>query len=294
MGAALPSMREANMKMTTAGLFTATVLLVSACGDSRGDQQNADGEGGVVREEILTMNALTMNALTMNALTMNALTMNALTMNALDPSALAAVVDPTATGALARELLKYVVSCAFDDTQTFDFTWTDGSNVVHNESYWGSLALDSKWSKHPLSVTGQEWVSACVLARVNWYGVSVPLSARGSLGGLKKETDSPELATYTREEGAFWGNIFASTPYAYSCNNVPNDSYSQSLLRDCAAGHLDAQNNLVDCGMIHRVGSCATYCSHHNKNTTDYYWKCETVPGGSNNKKDAVVTVFLQ
>ena len=64
------------------------------------------------RDNALTANALTANALTANALSANALSANALSANALTANALTAnaLRDP-----LAREFLKYVVSCALDD-----------------------------------------------------------------------------------------------------------------------------------------------------------------------------------
>jgi hypothetical protein len=285
------------MKKTTTGLFFTVALLLSGCIGSPGSQEIPGGEVGVARSELLTMNALTMNALTMNALTMNALTMNALTMNALtmnalSPSNLGAIQAPSTAGDLSRLLLKYTVSCAFDATQSFDFTWTDGSNVVHHDTYWGSLGLATSWSTSPLTTSSQEWVSACLISRVNWYGVSVPLSARGGANGLSV-TDPAELSTYSMEEGAFWGNLFVVSPYAYSCDNSYNDSYSRSSLRECAAGHVDSGGNLVDCGMIHRLGSCDAYCKSLTNKGVYHKW-CQESTDGAAVQTDAVVTVFLQ
>jgi hypothetical protein len=238
------------------------------------------------------MNALTMNALTMNALTMNALTMTALTMTALSASNLAAIQDPSTAGGSTRLLLEYVVSCALDATQSFSFTWTDESNVVHDETYWGALGLANHWPTKPLSTSNQEWISACVIARVNWYGVSVPLSARGAIGGLRI-TDPVELGSYNLEEGAFWGNLFAESPHAYSCSYEPNDGHSRSSSRDCAAGHINSLGNLVDCGTIHRLGSCATYCDPLTNNGV-FHPRCQDGTGSDAVQTSAVVTVFLQ
>ncbi|MEO5727209.1 MAG: hypothetical protein ABIV93_09445 [Byssovorax sp.] len=228
----------------------------------------------------------------MNALTMNALTMNALTMNALSPSNLAAIQEPSTAGDTTRMLLKYIVSCAFDATQSFGFTWKDGLNLVHEETYWGALALAKSWPTKPLSTSDQEWVSACLIARVNWYGVSVPLSIRGATGGLGV-TDSVELDSYDREEGAFWGNLFAVSPRAYSCNYGPNNSHSRWALRDCAAGHINAHGSLTDCGMIDRLGSCNTHCSPLTSSGVYHPW-CRNSTGPDAVQVSAVVTVFLQ
>ena len=77
------------------GLFAAAAVGAVGCGGEADDVES-------VQSAITTENALTANALTANALTANALTANALTANALR--------DP-----LARELLKYVVSCALEE-----------------------------------------------------------------------------------------------------------------------------------------------------------------------------------
>ena len=257
---------------TTARLLSVTALLLAGCIGSPGSQEDSEGDIGVTGSQLLTMNALTMNA--------------------LSTSNLAAIQEPSTAGDTTRMLLEYMVSCAFDETQSFDFTWTDGSNVVHNETYWGALGLAKSWSTKPISTFNQEWVSACLIARVNWYGVTVPLSARGATGGLRI-TDPVELGSYNREEGAFWGNLFAESPHAYSCSYAPNDSHSRSLSRDCAAGHVDSQGSLVDCGTIHRLGSCATYCDSLT-NSGVFHPRCQDGTGSNAVQTSAVVTVFLQ
>ena len=275
---------------TLTSLFLAALLLVG-CSGAPGSQEDPEGEIGIAASDLVSVNALNMNALNMNALNMNALNMNALNMSSLSPINLAAIQAPTAVGELARQLLKYTVSCALDETQLFSFSWTDAASVVHSETYWGLLGLATKWSTKPLSASGQEWVSACLISRVNWYEAPVTISARGGISGLSV-TGPLELIGYPREEGAFWGNLYEATPYAYSCSNPSNDGHSRALLRDCATGHLDIFGQLTDCGMIHRIGSCASYCNALTR-YDGYYPQCQ-VPFGSNVEPvTAVVTVYL-
>jgi hypothetical protein len=280
---------EVNMTTLKVNLSTAAALLLAGCVGAPENQADRENDVGIARSELLTMNALTMNALTMNALTMNALTMNALTMNALSPSTLSAIQDPSATGNLSRQFLKYTVGCALDATQSFSFSWTDTANVVHSETYWGLLGLSPKWDKHAFKTKDQEWVTACVLSRVNWYGTPVSISARGPTGAL--HTFGPdEIITHPNEEGAFWGNIFAPNPVAYSCDYTPNAAHSRSMQRDCATGHIDASNNPVDCGIIHHLGSCDTYCDPLNSKGT-YIPRCDD---GAGTKSNSVLTIFLE
>ena len=69
----------------------------------------------------------------------------------------------------------------------------------------------------------QRWVSACVLARTNAYGVHVEISMRAPNNAPQAiknalATTSNELATYTLREGAYYGNIFETTPTPVVCS----------------------------------------------------------------------------
>jgi hypothetical protein len=259
-------------------------------------QEEEEGSVGVALSALefinaLNPNALNPNALNPNALNPNALNPNALNPNALSPAALSAIQDPGAAGALSRQLLSYVVGCAFTSSQSFSFSWTDGSGTVHNEVYWGIIGLASDWSTKPLGLTEQQWVSACLASRTNWYGVSVTISSRGTPSALDK-TGTLELTTYTHMEGAFWGNLFTSSPYLNACYDDANRSYARSLSRECAAGHLDSGGAVQQCGMISIRGSCAAYCQQLNTNGM-YYPSCVNNLTGIPESTTRVITVFL-
>ena len=223
-----------------------------------------------------------------NAMNLNAMNLNALTAAALDPAALAQLQDPGSTGDLGRMLLRYTVGCAFDETQSFAFTWYDTLGVRHDEVYWGVLGLATEWATGTIGPGAQRWVSACLASRVNYYGIPVMLSSRGPLAGLKK-VGAGELATYSLLEGAFWGNLFGSSPAAYACSYTANDATSRLLSRVCAAGWIDGSGTVQGCGIIQRVGSCSAVCSAP-KTSAQYYPDC-TPPGGVDNAQ--VVTVYL-
>jgi hypothetical protein len=152
----------------------------------------------------LTFNALTHNALIANALTSNALTSNALTINALTAQALE---DP-----LARELLKYVVSCALPASAELDLT-IDGTAYA----FPGGTGLAPAWGE-PAGSCGpecQRWVSACVLSRVDFLGVSRPISIRGARPQLA--TTAAERADFPHREATYFGNIFTSPQIRRAC-----------------------------------------------------------------------------
>jgi hypothetical protein len=262
-------------------------LFAAACGAELDSEEEEDV--GRAAMALLGGNALNMNALNMNALNMNALNMNALNMNALDPNSLAAILDPGSSGDLARQLLRYTVSCALDSTQSFSFSWTDGAGTTHAEVYPGLLGLETGWATRSLSTSGERWISACLASRTNWYSTPVTISARGPVSGFNA-TDPAELAAYAYEEGAFWGNLFGATPRVYACDHVPNAAHSRAQLRDCAAGHVDGSGAVVSCGIIQRLGSCDATCAALTSNG-HYHPNCSSSQDGVTN---SVITVFLQ
>src|SRR5688572_688863 len=95
-------------------------ILVAACA---GDPIDLE------RQAVRTENALNLNALNLNALNLNALNLNALNLNALNLNALSVVQADTPQGELARELLRYAVSCAFTPEQSFELSWSEGAET---------------------------------------------------------------------------------------------------------------------------------------------------------------------
>ncbi|WP_437525530.1 hypothetical protein WME79_38860 [Sorangium sp. So ce726] len=225
-------------------------------------------------EAIVGGNALSANALTINALSANALSANALSANALRPEAASALKAPGERGDLFRSLVKYTVSCALKESQSFRFSWTDRAGVTHKEVYPGHLGLAPQWDRRPLDDEGKRMVSACLAAHTNRYGVSVSISMRSRQNPLHHEVGCGELDEYPHVEGAFWGNLFSETPYLRACYNPANVDVARAAKRDCAAGHLDADGDLEGCGMIEIVGRCKEYCGKLNR-SGEYYKECD-------------------
>ncbi len=242
---------------------------------------------------LVSENALAPNALAPNALAPNALAPNALAPNALVPSALAALQATSDNGDLARQLVKYTVSCAFEPTQSFTFSWTDTKNRVHNEVYPGLLGIAPGWATAPLTDDAQRrLLSGCLAARVNWYGTNVVLSMRSHEEPLKTHVQASELAAYPNVEGAFWGNLFAATPYLNACYYPGNEAIARAAYRDCAVGHLQ-NGETVPCGLIALRGSCSNWCFSF-VTSGQHYTACWDDPGNpSSGTTNAVITVGL-
>ena len=114
-----------------------------------------------------------------------------------------------------REQLKYLVECALAEE-------TEAYTTVDKEEYTfqGSLGLAPQWIDKGLTPKQERWVSACMLARTNFFGKHVQISMRAPEGmkvveGL--ETTPEEVEEYSIYEGGFFGNLFAKNPGAFTC-----------------------------------------------------------------------------
>ncbi len=184
-----------------------------------------------------TANGFTANGFTANGFTANGFTANGFTANGLSP------LDIIKSDENARELLKYIYSCAMPADAKLVIP-----NVVGTTSLTltGSLNLAPAWGAEGGSCneTCQRWVSACVLARTNAFGAHVSLSIRGNNPALT--VTSAEVATYSLREGTYYGNIFATKPSAdplappvnapklYACAGPESDAAYQTL-RFCSS-----------------------------------------------------------
>jgi hypothetical protein len=258
------------MTSTYIALFASlslSLLALPGCGSAAtgeedvGSARSAELSDNALAINALAINALAINSLSDNALAINALAINALAINALDPGAAATIEDPSAHGDLARELLSYTVGCALNPSQSFTFSYTDASGVVQTVTDVGMLGLYPEWVTRPLTDVGkQQDISACLAARTNYFGIVVHISVRGVQPALLDSTPPSELAAYPYVEGAFWGNLFASTPSLYACYDPANAANSNADNRVCATGYTEADGQVAPCGMITLTGPCDEQC----------------------------------
>jgi hypothetical protein len=74
-------------------------------------------------------------------------------------------------------------------------------------TFSGSIGLAPQWADRRLDENGQRWVTACLLARVNHFGLTEIISMRGVAPELSVSAEEAEQ--YSLQEGGFYGNIFA-------------------------------------------------------------------------------------
>ncbi|WP_437644159.1 hypothetical protein [Sorangium sp. So ce362] len=238
-----------------------------------------------------------MNALLSGALVPSQLSEKALNPGALSATARTAIQNPGPEGVLSRQLLQYVVSCALRKDQSFSFTWTDSGGTNRRETYSGYLGIADWWIYGPLTDPfHQRYISACLAARTNWYGVSVMISLRGTQVSLA--SSASERSSYPVKEGAFWGNLFTSTPHVRACYSPAGVTHARAMKRDCAAGHIGADPVTgapitEPCGPIALAGSCDTVCSW-DSSAGGFYLRCLDNPAiSSTARTDVVITSFL-
>ncbi len=187
-------------KPLTRAVFLASLTL-TACSSTPGEVETV----GSAHEAALANNALANNALANNALANNALANNALANNALANNALAnnSLVDIALQDPNAREVFKYVVSCALPADAQID---VEVQGVLY--TFPGGVGVAPEWGEPDgrCDDSCQQWVSACVIARLDYLGETKTISLRGSNPGL--QTSPSERASYTFDEATYYGNIF--------------------------------------------------------------------------------------
>jgi hypothetical protein len=237
------------MRFVMSVVFASAVA--SACGVESGiEPQLSTSTQGVLEENKITSNKITSNRIELNKITSNKITSNKITSNSYKITS-NHLLD-TAEG---RELLTYLVACAIPS----DVTLQADVGGVHYV-FAGEIGLAPRWLDRALRLTDQHWVSACLLSRVNRFGVSVPISIRGPHDSLTVTRD--EAATYTLEEGAFYGNIFTPVDEPiiwFSCRGRDEAVRESGALdlRDCAEKDpADPAHSL--CGFDY-VGDCSDW-----------------------------------
>jgi hypothetical protein len=250
--------------------------LLACAGPTDPGEDVATAQQAEETENALSWNGLIMNGLIMNGLIMNGLIMNGLTITGLQQtSSLASTLD---SDALARLYFTYVVSCALPAGQDIVFPSLAGQS---NYTFYGSLGIAPQWGTNGSTCdsTCQQWVSGCVIARVNALGQHVPLSIRGNNAAL---TLGPNEATaYPRREATYFGNVLSVPQKRYACRTAGDD---QALIgRPCGNGS-DASGCVITV-----LGDCDSVCS--SKNADGSYGSCTTPSDG---QFVPAVTVYRQ
>lgn len=202
---------------------------------------------GQTSQGVVTNNFLSFFRLALNGLKATTLANAQLAASTAQASTNGVDLNPATSDALnatddGREVLTYIISCAMP--ADLELVASDGTR------YSGEIGLAASWLDHPLTDDQQRWISACLFSRVNKFGDIVEVSLRGPHPQL--QTVPTEVADFTAEEGAFYGQYF-NVPQmeAYACSG-PGNGEAVHDHRVCAT---DAGNGLTECGFTY-TGPC--------------------------------------
>jgi hypothetical protein len=256
--------------------------------------------GASVAHARLSANRLSLAKLTAAKLAAAKLPASKLAAAELAPNRFAAnpkaVADLMATSD-GREVLTFIVSCALPEGTTL--VAKDAADVEHE--FFGEIGLAPSWLSRPLNQEDRGWVSACLFARVTRGGlVTNPISLRGPHAALAATPE--EAATWSLEEGAFYGYYFA--PAAQPILSLACRGKDQAageigglIERDCAEPDpLDPTHTQCgftyagDCGVFAPTYACELFSA------LGFYENCHDQPlseDEDSRKFRQVITVFV-
>jgi len=259
------------MKLLLLGLlyFTLTIATVT----TNGLVGNGIPINGIVLNGV-SFNAIVANGVSFNALASNALVANSLTYNGLemignqfnvtttwkgfDASALQELPIPilpinSDLDALLY-LLHYVVECSLPSGVSWSPKLSNGTSI----EYAGMFGFAPHYVDTPLSLSEEEWLTACILVHVNAFGKHIEISVRNvaTIGFTNDEEEH-----YRSYEGAFFGNVFEIPQRMFSCQGTPEPQAlaesSDRTWRVCTDVNHD------HCPIS--IGYCADHCSLYTR-----------------------------
>jgi hypothetical protein len=141
-----------------------------------------------------------------------------------------ALADPElASTATKREQLTYLVQCALPADIAL-YTEHGADRFL----FQGRLGLAPRWLDEAMTPSEERWVSACLLARVNYFGKRVSISMRATPPVVPTlEISEEEHQTFSIFEGGFFGNLFLRHPVAYTCRGERTPAQAEDpILQD--------------------------------------------------------------
>jgi hypothetical protein len=240
--------------LATALLATAVPCLTSACGPVEDvPLPPAPGRQAQARE---SDNGLSFNGLSFNGLSFNGLSFNGLSFNGLSTSAFNTWFQ--SNPALADAVMHYVVRCAVPSGEPRTYT---APSTGRQYTWTGGLGLAPSWaSGATASELEQQVVSACLAAHANRLGQSVSISVLGrDAAGTPLASTAEELASYSRRESCFFGNLFTGQGLFVGAEREPLRP-EESTSRACGTLLSGGSEATVPCAPMVYVGACASHC----------------------------------
>jgi hypothetical protein len=186
-----------------------------------------------------------------------------------------------------RLFFRYMVQCALPAGAIVKYM--SDADVLEFD---GSIGLAPEWATSSCGEACQEWDTACMMARTNYYGIPVQLSIRGPNPALAT-VSADELTAATVEEGAFYGNMFLDPKVGTACRGSGDDPVSL-VVRRCTfaepgAGYPGAPAN---CWYFDMGADCAKDCEGRDPNGA--FLSCKTTGDGGVKTWAHPLTIYLR
>jgi len=232
-----------------------TALLVTAsCGPV--EEDTSSPPLAQLEQAALTNNGLSFNGLSFNGLSFNGLSFNGLSFNGLTTSSFHTWFQSSPP--TANMVMRYIVRCAVPAGQSRSYTSPSGQQYV----WTGEMGLAPEWASGlAASMYEQQVVSACLAAHTNRIGeeVSISILGRNAAGQAIPYTQA-ELASHSRRESCFFGNIFTGEGIFVGAEREPLGP-SESTSRACGALLNNGNESRAPCAPMKNVGACTSLCT---------------------------------
>jgi hypothetical protein len=216
---------------------TCTTLLLAACWGVvvlSAVSASAGAGGNGIRLNGLSFNGLSQNGVGKSDGLRDSIAQGVTAPQAETPSApiprQVELADPAlASTAAKREQLTYLVRCALPaDIALYTQQGTE------RFTFQGSMGLAPRWLYEAMTPSEERWVSACLLALVNYFGKHVRVSMRATPPPVPAlESSDDEQQTFSIFEGGFFDNLFTPEPVAYTCRGERTPAQaSDPILQD--------------------------------------------------------------
>lgn len=219
-------------------------FLLGACAVEATDDVSSD------TQSIESDNRIAVNRIAVNRIAVNRIAVNRIAVNGLSTLEPGSELMDTQDG---RDVYAYLIQCALPAGQTV--TGTASDSTVY--TFEGAIGLAPAWADRAPTIPERRWVSACLLARSNHFGVSVELSLRGASAALA--TDATEEATFTVHEGNFYGDLFADTVAWNACSSLTATDYAAGGLAERRVCSSSQNGTSTQCEYEY-TGACSTAC----------------------------------
>jgi hypothetical protein len=172
------------------------------------------------------------------------------------------------------KLLQDVAECALAPSQSV-------TNQYDGTVYHGIYGLGQEWMTGALSGSSRQWVTGCLLQRLNFHGIVVPTLQVGNDAAVPGYKDNAvQDQTYSYRESTAWGDLFSSTNtsgsglpafFAYVCSD---DSLARGCGNDLGSAWIHARvcdSAGSPCG-LNFMGMCRSAGSGCTGGSP--YWTC--------------------